>query len=154
MSFEDEFTNRYLKVQSYELTETEINASRIKMAATLAEALIELHDKSNVTKKFEQYVIDYMDIVIESLKQKERNASWIKSFFVPVRKYLKPVSVYLKSEHGYISTSYIPNIIGGLIMDMFLILFGIYFPFMTLLMVLIKYFVIRYKRNKGKLLHY
>lgn len=153
MTFEKEFTDKYLKIKSYDLSPQQERATRIDKIEVIANALVDLNEKGIDCKKYEDKVNSYLDQTLELLKVNEDNYAWAKNFYELETQYIDSVNLFLIRNHGFAQNNYLFNIIAGILIDIPIFIFLVKFPIGTLTMILIKYVYIEIKKRQGKFLY-
>lgn len=156
VTFEESFFKKYSIIKGFLSSDLKFQFFRVTVLTSLAEALTDLESNSVNCKEHQDTIIEYMDKVIE-LAESEKNHEEVSKGFRELEKtHLDPVKFFLLRRNGYVTNTYVPNVIPGLIIDSIILIFfyGSFPPIMTLLMVTIKFFVIQIKKRKRKLLDY
>lgn len=153
MTFEEEFTNKYLKIKSFDLSPQQERATRIEKILILANALIDLSANGIDCKEYEGKIISYLNKSLDLLQVKENNYEWAKYFYELEKKYIDSVNLFLINNHGFTQNNYLLNIIAGILIDIPIFIFWIKFPIGTLTMILIKYVYVEIKKLQGKFLY-
>ena len=149
--FEKEFSEKYLKLKSTELTLQQEETIRVEQIVSIADALNSVSKKGNDCVKYETLVLDYMDKAIE-MTSKEYSPEFVTDFYKLQSELIDEVKFFLLRHHGYIQNTYVPNIIAGIILDIPIFIFLVKLPIVTALMILIKFIIIRIKKSQNKII--